>query len=147
MENTSNEQELKRVTGIGGIFFKAEDPTELKDWYNKHLGLNTDEYGTSFAWRKADKPEEKGYSVWSPFKKDTTYFAPSTKEFMINFRVENIEWLVAKLKEEGISVLDEIETMEYGKFVHILDHEGNKIELWQADDGEYEKMVGGNVTY
>lgn len=134
MENTSNEQEPKRVTGIGGIFFKAENPAELNAWYKKHLGMDTTDYGTTFMWRKDDKPEEKGYTLWTPFKKETTYFAPSTKEFMVNLRVENIEWLVEKLKEEGITVLDEIESSDYGKFVHILDHEGNKVELWQ--DGE-----------
>lgn len=131
MENTSNEQEPKRVTGLGGIFFKAENPTGLNAWYRKHLGMDTSEYGTTFAWRKDDKPDEKAYSLWTPFKKDTTYFAPSNKEFMINFRVENLEWLVTKLKEEGVTVLDDIVSHEYGKFVHILDNEGNKIELWE----------------
>ncbi len=134
MENTSNEQEPKRVTGIGGIFFKSENPAALNAWYKEHLGMNTTDYGTTFTWRKEEKPEEKGYTLWTPFKKETSYFAPSTKEFMVNLRVENIEWLVGKLKEEGVTVLDEIENSEYGKFVHILDHEGNKVELWEDVD-------------
>lgn len=133
---------MKRVTSLGGIFFKCENPDQIKEWYSKHLGLNNDEYGTSFEWRKTEKPEEKGYTVWSPFKNDTTYFSPSTKGFMINYRVENIEWLVETLKQEGVTILDEIEVFEYGRFVHIIDPEGNKIELWEANDEQYEKMLG-----
>jgi len=132
---------MKRVTGIGGIFFKTKDPSQMKAWYEKHLGLETDEYGTTFEWRTSENPEQKGFTAWSPFKEDTTYFAPSEKEFMINYRVENLVELVEILKLEGVTVLDEIETFDYGKFVHILDPEGNKIELWEPIDTEYDKMV------
>lgn len=127
---------MKRVTNIGGIFFKSKNPKEMGEWYAKHLGLPVDEYGAKLEWRESENKEKKGYSLWTPFKEDTKYFEPSQKEFMINFRVENIEELVKALKEEGVQVLDEIEEYEYGKFVHILDLEGNKIELWEAKDEE-----------
>lgn len=133
---------MKRVTGIGGIFFKCNESEKMCQWYAIHLGFNTDKYGTSFEWRKADNSDEKGFSVWSPFKKDTYYFLPSQKDFMINYRVENIEQLVEVLKDEGVTVCDEIQTYEYGKFVHILDCEGNKLELWESIDDEYDKMIG-----
>ena len=124
----------KRVTGIGGVFFKTTDPQKTKVWYQSHLGFDTDQWGATFAFRKEESPESKGYLQWSPFAKDTQYFEPSTKDFMINYRVDDLVWLVAKLKEEGVTVLDEIEEYPYGKFVHILDNDGNKIELWEAVD-------------
>lgn len=132
---------MKRVTSLGGIFFKCKDPGKMKEWYSKHLGLNNDKYGTSFEWRHTDNNSKKGYTAWSPFKDDTKYFEPSTKEFMINYRVENIEWLVEELKKEGVMVVDNIETYEYGKFVHILDPENNKIELWEPNDIVYDKIL------
>ena len=94
---------MKRVTGIGGIFFKCKDPDKIKDWYKQHLGLDTDQYGTCFEWRHSDEKEMKGFSQWSPFKDSTNYFEPSAKEFMINYRVENLEVLVAELIKEGVS--------------------------------------------
>lgn len=106
--------------------------------------MKTDSYGTSFEWKKSTG--EKAFSVWSTFKNDTRYFEPSQKEFMINFRVENLEWLVEELKKEGVTVCDEIEVFEYGRFVHILDPEGNKLELWEANDIEYDKMIGETRT-
>lgn len=136
----------KKVTALGGIFFKCNDPKAQREWYANHLGLVTDDYGTTFEWRKSDRPEEKGYSVWSTFKNDTDYFAPSTKEFMINFRVADLVGLLAELKKEGIQQVGEIQEFEYGKFAHIMDPEGNKIELWEPVDGEYGKMVGDVVT-
>jgi predicted enzyme related to lactoylglutathione lyase len=136
----------KRVTSIGGIFFKTKDPKTTKEWYAKHLGFNIDEYGTSFEWRKAETPEEKGFSAWSPMKDDTNYFEPSEKQFMVNYRVEDLEWLVAELKKEGVTICDNIETFDYGKFVHIMDNDGNKIELWEANDDFYGKMVNGKTT-
>jgi len=124
----------KRVTGIGGIFFKANDPEAIKAWYAKHLGLATDESGSMFEFRSADEPEKKGYLQWSPFSRKTKYFEPSSKDFMINYRVENLEKLLDELKEEGVQIVGEMETYEYGKFAHILDPEGNKIELWEPVD-------------
>jgi predicted enzyme related to lactoylglutathione lyase len=136
---------MKRVTGIGGIFFKSKDPQQLKEWYKTHLGFDTDQWGTNFEWRQGADPSQKGFTQWSPFTETTEYFAPSQKEFMINYRVEDLEALVAVLKQEGVTVLDEIEAFEYGKFVHILDGEGNKIELWEPNDVEYDKIVEGRT--
>ena len=132
---------MKRVTGIGGIFFKCKDPDKMKEWYQTHLGLVNDEYGTSFEWRHSDNAYKKGFTAWSPFTDKTKYFEPSPKEFMINYRVEDLEGLVEVLKNEGVTVVDEIEQFEYGKFVHIMDIEGNKIELWEPDDIEYDKIL------
>ncbi len=122
---------MKKVTGIGGIFFKCQDPQKMKQWYATHLGLEVTQYGTKFDWREEADSTKKGYTVWSPFAEKTKYFEPSTKDFMINYRVENIEALVEELKKEGVTVLDNVETYEYGKFVHVLDIEGNKIELFE----------------
>uniref|UniRef100_UPI00404A3CA3 VOC family protein n=1 Tax=Fulvivirga sp. TaxID=1931237 RepID=UPI00404A3CA3 len=136
----------KKVTGIGGIFFKAEDPAKMKEWYSKNLGLLTNEYGSLFEFRDSDNPDSKGYLQWSPFDAKTKYFEPSQKEFMINYRVENLEGLVADFKRNGVTVLDEIETYEYGKFVHIMDPEGNKIELWEPIDSVFTQMYEGKTT-
>ena len=122
---------MKKVTWIGGVFFKCKNPELIKEWYSQHLGFDTDKYGATFEWRKEEKPEEKGTTHWSPFAASTKYFEPSSKEFMINYRVENLEALVVELKKEGVTICDEIEDSEYGKFIHILDPEGNKIELWE----------------
>jgi predicted enzyme related to lactoylglutathione lyase len=122
---------MKKVTGIGGIFFKSADPKKMNEWYEKHLGIPVADYGTMFQWRELDNPEKTGYTVWSPFPDDTNYFDPSKKEFMINYRVENIEALVLELKNANVMILDEITASEYGKFVHILDPEGNSIELFE----------------
>ena len=136
---------MKKVTGIGGIFFKCKDPNNMKAWYKTHLGLDTDEYGTSFEWREADDTTKPGFTQWSPFPENTTYFQPSTKDFMINYRVENLEALVEALKKEGVTILDDIATFDYGKFVHIMDLEGNSVELWQPNDDEYDKIVDGRT--
>jgi predicted enzyme related to lactoylglutathione lyase len=122
---------MKKVTGIGGIFFKCDDPKSMNEWYAKNLGFPVENYGTMFTWRHSDDPDKEGSTVWSPFAKDTDYFEPSKKDFMINYRVENIEELVKQLKSDGVTIIDEIKTYEYGKFVHILDPEGNSIELWE----------------
>ncbi|MGN6418492.1 MAG: VOC family protein [Pseudobacter sp.] len=122
---------MKKVTGIGGIFFKCKDAAKLKDWYQQHLGLNTNQYGATFEWYEGDDNTKKGQTQWSPFNETTKYFEPSTKEFMINYRVENLEALVEELKKEGVTIVDQIESFDYGKFVHIIDLEGNKIELWE----------------
>jgi predicted enzyme related to lactoylglutathione lyase len=135
--------EMKKVNAICGIFFKCKDPDQMKQWYKEHLGLNTDPYGTNFEWRHADNPEKKGFSLWSPFAENTKYFEPSTKDFMINFRVDDLEALVQELKLQGVQILDEIATYDYGKFVHVMDPEGNKIELWEPIDSEYDKVVEG----
>lgn len=125
---------MKKVTGIGGIFFKSKDPDTIKKWYQDHLGLPVNPYGASFEWRQEVDPSKKGTTIWSPFKESTQYFDPSEKPFMINYRVDNLEALVEELKKEGVTILDEIATYDYGKFIHILDPEGNKIELWEPVD-------------
>jgi predicted enzyme related to lactoylglutathione lyase len=122
---------MKKVTGIGGILFKCKDPNQMKDWYKQHLGLDTNEYGASFEWYQDAQGTKKGSTQWSPFKEDSSYFEPSPKEFMINYRVDNLEALIEELKKEGVTILDEMETYDFGKFVHIVDLEGNKIELWE----------------
>jgi len=125
---------MKKVTGIGGIFFKCKDPNKMKEWYKTHLGLDTNQYGASFEWRQDGDPTKKGSTQWSPFAETTKYFAPSTKDFMINYRVENLEALVEQLKNEGVTIVDQIEAFDYGKFVHIIDVEGNKVELWEPNE-------------
>lgn len=127
---------MKKVTGIGGIFFKCKDANNVKEWYKTHLGFDVNEFGASFEWRQDDDPTKKGSTQWSPFGDSTKYFEPSTKDFMINYRVENLESLVEQLRIEGVTILDNIETYDYGKFIHILDVEGNKIELWEPNDSE-----------
>lgn len=125
----------KRVTGIGGFFFKTKDPKKIKEWYNVHLGLNTDDYGCTFWWN--DKEGNKCSTQWSPFKEDTKYFDPSKKEFMMNFRVNDLEGLLKALNNEGVTIVGEIEKYDYGKFGWILDPEGNKIELWEPVDSAF----------
>ena len=148
-KHTSNAATLKKATGIGGIFFKCKDPKAVREWYSKHLGLSTNQYGCVFEWYQGADSTKKGFTQWSPFKENTKYFEPSTKEFMINYRVENLEVLVQELKQNGVTVTDTIETAEYGKFVHILDVENNKVELWEPVDTEFEKLgkqIGATTT-
>ena len=125
---------MKKVTGIGGIFFKCKDPKAINEWYKTHLGFATTPYGTSFEWREIDDSTKTGLTQWKPFAENTKYFEPSAKDFMINYRVENLDALVEQLKKEGVTIVDKIEDSDYGKFVHILDIEGNKIQLWEPKD-------------
>lgn len=134
-----------RVTGIGGIFFKSKNRKEISQWYGKNLGLAIDDYGSPFEFRNANNPEEINYLRWGPFNEATDYFNPSEKEFMINYRVQNIEGLVENLRKNGVTILDTIEEFEYGKFVHIMDPEGNKLELWEPVDSIFTNM-GGKTT-
>jgi len=126
------EQKYQRVTGIGGFFFKSKNSKELLNWYAQHLGFDTNDYGCSFVWK--DENGNDCITQWSPFQEDTNYFAPSKKEFMQNFRVQNLEKLIADLKKEGVTIVGEMETYSYGKFAWILDPEENKIELWEPID-------------
>ena len=134
-----------KVTGIGGIFFRSKNPKEINEWYGKNLGLAIDDYGSPFEFRNANNPEEINYLRWSAFEEETDYFNPSEKEFMINYRVQNIEGLVKQLRENGVQIVDSIEEYEYGKFVHIMDPEGNKIELWEPIDSIFTQQ-GGKTT-
>jgi len=124
---------MKRVTGLGGVFFKSEEPKKLREWYGKHLGLAMEDWGAMFLWIDPNNPEakEQGRTIWSAFEKDTTYFDPSSKPYMFNYRVENLDELLKVLREEGVTVIDKVEELPYGKFGWIMDPEGNKIELWE----------------
>jgi predicted enzyme related to lactoylglutathione lyase len=127
-----------RVTGLGGVFFKAENPKELNDWYAKHLGLPITEWGCSFEWSDPNNPGAKApaSTAWSTFKSDTTHFDPSKKQFMFNYRVKDLVGLMDSLEKQGIEVAGKMEDASYGKFGWIVDPEGNKVELWEpVDDG------------
>jgi predicted enzyme related to lactoylglutathione lyase len=124
-----------RVTGVGGVFFKARDPRALRAWYAAHLGLEADADGTIRFWSFGDKSESRVYTVWEPFRDDTRYFNPSTKHFMFNFRVVNLDSLLTDLRKQGANVHDKIETYPYGRFAWPMDLEGNKIELWEPTPG------------
>ncbi|HEX8514631.1 MAG TPA: VOC family protein [Bacteroidia bacterium] len=141
----AKDEESRKVTGIGGIFFKCKDPKQIKEWYQLHLGLKMDAYGTSFEWREGTDSSKYGFTQWGAFNEKTKYFLPSTKEFMINYRVTDLKRLAEMLKAEGVTITDTIETVEYGKFLHIMDPEGNKIELWEPVDAEYNKIVKGRT--
>jgi len=143
------DKKIKKVTGIGGIFFKCKDPKKVREWYQTNLGLNTNDYGAVFEWYQGADSTKKGFSQWSPFSEKTKYFEPSTKDFMINYRVDDLVGLVEELKKNQVTILDTIETYDYGKFVHIMDIEGNKIELWEPNDIVYEEMgksMGAKTT-
>ena len=123
---------MKRVSGLGGIFFKADHPEKLYAWYEKHLGLQRQaQEAVVFNWRQADDPEKSGMTVWSIFPKDTKYFYPSRSSFMMNFIVEDLDGLLAALREEGVEVDPKREDYDYGRFAWIMDPEGNRIELWE----------------
>jgi len=123
---------IPKVTGIGGIFFYSDNPKETKEWYTKNLGIEINDWGSSsFESRNIDNPEVINSLQWKPFKKGDEYFSPSKKDFMINYQVQNIEALVDKLKENGVTILDSMATYDFGKFIHIMDADGNKIELWE----------------
>jgi predicted enzyme related to lactoylglutathione lyase len=123
---------MKRVTGIGGVFFKAKDPKALGEWYRTHLNMNVGEWGgVAFRWAE-DNPDGAGITTWSLFQDDTSYFAPS---FMVNYRVDDLDALLAKLREEGCNVDGKVEESEYGKFGWVMDPEGNRLELWQPPEG------------
>lgn len=137
MENSikaqdSNTDNTPKVTGIGGIFFFTSDPKNTREWYAKHLGLNVNDWGSTFESRDIHNPDAVNALQWSPFKTGSDYFAPSQKEFMINYRVQHIEALVQQLRDSGVTILDELAVYEYGKFIHIMDADGNKIELWES---------------
>ncbi|HXV85225.1 MAG TPA: VOC family protein [Gemmatimonadales bacterium] len=120
------------VTGIGGVFFTSRDPTALREWYRKHLGLNVAEWGgVAFLWSEKGNPGETGYTIWSPFPDTTTHFAPGTHPLMINYRVADLAGLVASLRAAGVQIVGEIEQHPNGAFAWVLDPDGRKVELWE----------------
>lgn len=128
---------MRRVTGIGGIFFKSSDPKVLGEWYQRHLGIAVEEWGgCAFRWKSESNPDGAGTTVWSPFADNTQYFAPSQSSFMINYRVEDLHAVLAALRAEGCDVDSKVEESEYGKFGWVMDPEGNRIELWQPPAGQ-----------
>ncbi len=134
---------MGRVTGIGGVFFRCKDAAAQRAWYEKHLGLDTDEYGTNFAWRSASDPNKPGFTQWSPFTQESEYFEG---EFMVNYRVEDLDGLLSSLKSEGVEILGEVTEESFGRFVHIRDGEGKRVELWEPNDSEYAKILEGVTT-
>ncbi len=131
---------MKRVTGLGGVFFKAEKPKDLQKWYETHLGIEPDSDGfITFKWLEKDPPNRHGHTVWGPFQGDTKYFEPSKAPFMFNFRVDNLEALLDELRKEGVTVIEKTMEDENGKFGWVIDPEGNKIELWEPSEATYKK--------
>ncbi len=126
---------MGKVTGFGGVFYKVKDVEQHKDWYRKNLGIESDQYGGKFTWRDKDNPDNVGMTAWSPFPSDTKYFDPGKQEFMINYRVEDLDSLLEELKANGVEMAGEPETYEYGKFAWIIDPDGYKVELWEPIDG------------
>ncbi|MET3105606.1 catechol 2,3-dioxygenase-like lactoylglutathione lyase family enzyme [Oxalobacteraceae bacterium GrIS 2.11] len=123
---------MKRVVGIGGVFFKAQDPEKLRDWYRDHLGFDVDKWGgVVFQPSGTSDSVENEKTVWSLFKNDSTYFAPSSQPFMINYRVDDLHALLAQLRIEGCTVDAKVDESEYGKFGWVMDPEGNRVELWE----------------
>ena len=134
---------MKKVTGLGGVFFKCDNPQEMNRWYAENLGLATSAYGATFEWRQADNPAQKGSTTWGTFPQDADYFKPSAKPFMINYRVEDLVGLVAALRKANVTIVGEIAEYDYGKFVHVLDPEGNILELWQPTDEAAQDSAAG----
>lgn len=135
---------IPRVTGIGGIFFESSKPDEATQWYQDNLGIKMDLYGAVFEFRNSHHPDEQNYLRWSVFDTNAAYFKPSGKGYMINYRVNNLDGLLKILRQKNVTILDEVSSVDYGKFVHILDPEGNKIELWEPVDSVLTKM--GSIT-
>jgi predicted enzyme related to lactoylglutathione lyase len=127
---------MKRVTGIGGIFIKSSDPERLKAWYRKHLGMDIQPWGgMPFLWQTPEAPNPNGATVWSVFDQSSDYFAPSTANFMVNYRVDDLDSVLAALREEGCDVDDKTDESDFGKFGWVMDPDGNRVELWEPPDG------------
>ena len=120
-----------RAVGLGGVFFRAQDPAKLSDWYRRHLGLKTTQNTVLFMWRSPRGAEKAGYTVWAPFPSNTKYFRNPRKQFMINYRVKNLDRVLAKLRREHVKIAKKVEDMEYGRFAWVSDPEGNWLELWE----------------
>jgi predicted enzyme related to lactoylglutathione lyase len=128
---------MKRVTGIGGIFFKAKDPVTLRAWYKTHLGIDVQDWGgAAFRWTDETGKPTTGTTIWTVSAADGDYYGPSKSTFMINYRVADLGGLLQALRSEGCNVLEKTDDSEYGKFGWVIDPEGNKIELWQPPEGQ-----------
>lgn len=138
-----SEDKKPRARAIGGVFFRSANPEETRNWYARHLGLAIDAYGTNFAWRHKDEPDKAGYSQWSPFEADTDYFGDREQQFMINYRVENLDLLLEQFRNDGVEIVGDIQVEAFGRFVHIIDNDGRRVELWEPIDAEYEKILNG----
>ncbi|HYL93480.1 MAG TPA: VOC family protein [Alphaproteobacteria bacterium] len=133
---------VKRVTGLGGIFFKARDPKKMYEWYARHLGIwGKPEAGAMFPWRHADDPSQETFTVWSIFPEQTKYFDPSSAPFMINYQVEDLDAVLEALRAEGVTIDPKREDYEYGRFAWIMDPEGNRVELWEPPKPKKPKLV------
>jgi predicted enzyme related to lactoylglutathione lyase len=123
---------MKRVTGIGGVFFRSKDPAASKAWYRDRLGVPVSEDGHAmFEWRESDEPDRPGATVWAPFEADTDYFGESGQQWMVNYRVDDLAALLGQLQREGVEIVSRSEEQDFGKFAWIVDPDGNRIELWE----------------
>jgi predicted enzyme related to lactoylglutathione lyase len=130
-----------KITGIGGIFITSSNPDQLKEWYRDKLGLPCDKWGYVFKWRDIESPYHKSYTQWSVMNRGTNYFDPAKQEFMVNYRIQNLDDYLARLQEKGAIQVGEIENYDYGRFAWILDGDGQKIELWEPVDKEFGKFL------
>lgn len=123
---------MKRVTGIGGIFFRSKDPAASKTWYRDRLGIPVGEDGHAmFLWRENDEPGRTGATIWAPFEADTDYFGESGQQLMVNYRVDDLDALLGQLQREGVEIVSHREEHDFGKFAWIVDPDGNRVELWE----------------
>lgn len=137
---------MKKVTGLGGVFFKAKDTAATQAWYEQHLGLKKTPMGSVvFGWRTYDQPDTKACTIWAPFKESTDYFGAN--DFMINYRVADLEALLGELKAAGVEQSGELQVYDYGKFAWIIDPEGRKIELWEPTGNTFEDMYQDHTIY
>jgi len=139
--SSPHQNNMKRVTGIGGVFLRCKDPEAMKAWYKKHLGINAGPYGAAFRWRDGETDDQSGHTAWTVYPAGNTYFGSGPQGCMINYRVHDLEALLAVLKEEGVPLDGDMETYDYGKFGWVIDPEGNRVELWQPDDTVYATMT------
>jgi len=137
---------MAKATGIGGIFFKSADIEATSKWYERCLGIEVTKweegaYG-QFNWREFDDPEKTAYTVWSPFKQSTEYFNPSSSDFMVNYRVDDLDAVLDHLRTQDVKIIGDIVTEPYGRFAWILDVDGRKVELWEQAQGEAADNTG-----
>lgn len=134
-----------RVTGIGGIFFRSDDPEATRQWYATHLGLDVDDAGTNFTWRSDTDPDERGHTLWSPFASDSDYFGSADQQAMVNYRVDDLDAVLDRLRDAGVEIVGETQVEPFGRFQHVIDGDGRRIELWEPVTSEYEKIEGATT--